>query len=326
MKKTFVIIVVSAFLSISLSINVLAGKEAGISEMSEGRAKEMIEAVHQADDAFNENDIEKYLTYFTDDFIHDNVSRSPGNKDGFGKRVAGFFEAFPGIRNYQKDLLPFENYLVFDECTFDIPLPDKDKTITIFHMDIVEMDGNKLKVKTTFSDGASMKVALGLIEPPLPLPPSTTTTTIPNPQPTSLVPLQAQDEFQARWNKHDLSSLAEMLHADAKILVSPLLDPVDRNAYIGWQELFFTAFPDISMTTVRCYGGKDWAVSEIRLKGTNSGPYIGNPSTGKKIELRAGYLTRFNTKGLITGLKLYINSMVIMKQLGLEPVKTTTKQ
>ena len=109
-------------------------------------------------------------------------------------------------------------------------------------------------------------------------------------------------------------------------IVSPLLDPVDRNAYIGWQELFFTAFPDISMTTVRCYGGKDWAVSEIRLKGTNSGPYIGNPSTGKKIELKAGYLTRFDTKGLITSLKLYIDSMVIMKQLGLEPVKTTTKQ
>ena len=32
------------------------------------------------------------------------------------------------------------------------------------------MKGNKLKVKTTFGDGASMKVALGLIEPPLPLP------------------------------------------------------------------------------------------------------------------------------------------------------------
>ena len=218
MKKTFVIIVVLAFLFTSLSINVLAGKEAGISEMSGSRAKEMIEAVHQADNAFNENDIEKYLTYFTDDFIHDNVSRSPGNKDEFGKRVASFFESFPGIRNYQKDLLPFENYLVFDECTFDIPLPDKDKTITIFHMDIVEMKGNKLKVKTTFGDGASMKVALGLIEPPLPLPPSTTTTTIPNPHPTGLVPLQAQDEFQARWNKHDLSSLAEILHADAEIL------------------------------------------------------------------------------------------------------------
>jgi hypothetical protein len=237
-KKIFVIIVVSAFLSIIPSINVLADQNLETSKISEDRAKEMIEAVHQADDAFNENDIEKYLTYFTDDFTHDNVSRSPGNKDGFGKRVAGFFEAFPGIRNYQKDLLPFENYLLFDECTFDIPVPDKDKIITIFHLDIVEMDGNKLKVKTTFGDGASMKVALGLIEPPLPLPRSATTTTIPIPQPTGLVPLKAQDEFQARWNKHDLSSLSEMLHADAEILVSPLLDPVDRNAYVGWQELF----------------------------------------------------------------------------------------
>ena len=95
---------------------------------------------------------------------------------------------------------------------------------------------------------------------------------------------------------------------------------------LGGRNSFFLAFPDISMTTVRCYGGNDWAVSEIMLKGTNSGPYIGNPSTGKKIELKAGYLTRFDTKGLITSLKLYINSMVIMKQLGLEPVKISTKQ
>ena len=115
-----------------------------------------------------------------------------------------------------------------------------------------------------------------------------------------------------------------MLHANAEILVSPLLDPVDRNAYVGWQELFFTAFPDISMTSVRCYAGDNWAVSEIMLKGTNSGSYIGHPSTGKKIELKAGYLTRFDSKGLITSLKLFIDSMVIMKQLGLEPVKKPT--
>ena len=80
------------------------------------------------------------------------------------------------------------------------------------------------------------------------------------------------------------------------------------------------------MTTVRCYGGNDWAVSEIMLKGTNSGPYIGNPSTGKKIELGAAYLTRFDTNGLVTSLKLYVDSMVIMKQLGFKPIEISAKQ
>jgi hypothetical protein len=106
--------------------------------------------------------------------------------------------------------------------------------------------------------------------------------------------------------------------------VAPLLDPVDRNVYIGWQQLFFTAFSDISMTTVRCYAGDNWAVSEIMLAGRNSRADIGNHPTGKKIEVRAGYLTRFDAKGFNTSLKLFIDSMVIMKQLGLEPVKTTT--
>ena len=115
MKKSFVIIIISAFLCSVPSIDSFSAQNTAISQISEDRTKEMLEAVHQADNAFNENHIEKYLTHFTDDFIHDNVSRSPRNKDGFGKMVSGFFEAFPGVRNYQKDLLPFENYLIFDE-------------------------------------------------------------------------------------------------------------------------------------------------------------------------------------------------------------------
>jgi hypothetical protein len=112
-------------------------------------------------------------------------------------------------------------------------------------MDIIEMEGHRMKVKRTFGDGATMKVALGLIEPPIPLPQLPVATTIADPKPTGLTPLEAQDEFQELWNKHDLSSIAEMTHANAEILVSPLLAPVDRNGYIGWMELFFTAMQEV---------------------------------------------------------------------------------
>ena len=82
----------------------------------------------------------------------------------------------------------------------------------------------------------------------------------------------------------------------------------------------------MSMATQRSYGGDDWAVSEVIIKGRNSGPYIGNVSTGKSIELRAGYLTRFDEQGLITSLKIFIDSMAILEQLGLEPVSVAKEQ
>lgn len=293
--------------------------ESVAADMYENNANEMIEAAHRAGEAFSKNDLEEYLSYFTDDFTHQSVSRAPADKEQFAQKILKFFNAFPGVKNYQKDLLPYKNYLVFDECTFEIPLPEKNKTIKIFHMDIVEMEGNKLKVKRSYGDGSLMKAALNKIEPPF-LKPKTPAIDVPPPKPVNLPPQQAQSEFFHRWNKHDLRSLGEMFDNDAEILVSPLLEPVGRVEYLGWQELFFEAFPDASISVIDTFGGNDWAVSEIHLKGTNSGPYINNISTGKTIDLKAGYLVRFDESGTISSLKFFIDSSTILKQLEIEPV------
>jgi predicted ester cyclase len=317
-KTSFYTIALASLFSLTFTYSFLVSKVVAANKPDD-RSNEMIEAVHLADKAFDENDIEKYLSYLTDDFIHDNVSSSPANKEQFGKLVESFFKAFPGIRNYQKNLLPYENYLVFDECTFEIPLPDMNKTIEIFHMDIVEMEGKKLKVKKTFGDKALMNVVLNKIEPPF-LKPQKATIAVPPPKHQGLKPLDAQAEILKHWNEKNLKELAEMFDTDAEILVSPLFSPVDRSEYVGWQELFFKAFPDLNITAIQTFAGDDWAISEIELKGTNTGPYINNTSTGKPIDLKAGYLTRYDKEGAITSLKLFIDSMKIMQQLELEPV------
>ena len=61
-------------------------------------------------------------------------------------------------------------------------------------------------------------------------------------------------------------------------------------------------------------------MSEIRITGTNTGPYLHSNATGKAIDLHAGLLTRFDQDGAVTSLKQFIDSMNVMKQLGLEPV------
>ena len=88
---------------------------------------EMIDGAHRAAQVFSDNDLEGYLSYTTEDFVHESVSRPPGTREQFAKKIDNFFKSFPGVKNYQVDLLPYENYLVFDECTFEIPLPGTDK-------------------------------------------------------------------------------------------------------------------------------------------------------------------------------------------------------
>ena len=311
-------VLVALFISFPLYC-LLHGTEALGGGMSDEQINDMINAARAAGVAFSENDLQKYLSYTTEDFVHESVSRPPGTREQFAQKIEKFFTSFPGVKNYQAELLPYEKYLVFDECTFEIPLPGTDKRITIFHMDLVEMKDNKMKVKRSYGDAALMKAALNKIEPPF-IKPIAATMNVPAPEPHGLKPSDAQAELLKRWNEQNLAGLAEMLHTDAEILVSPLYTPVDRNSYIGWQELFLTSFPDLRVSPVATYAGEDWAMSEIKITGTNTGPYLNSGATGKPIELSAGLLTRFDHNGTVVSLKQFIDSMKIMTQLGLEPV------
>ena len=311
-------LLVALFISLPFYWLLRCPEAAGVG-ISDEQINNMIDAVHRADQAFSENDLETYLSYTTEDFVHESVSRPPGSREQFAQKIENFFTSFPGVKNYQADLLPYENYLVFDECTFEIPLPGTDKKVSIFHMDLVEMEGDKMKVKRSYGDGALMKAALNKIEPPF-IKPIAATMSVPAPKSHGLNPMDAQHELLKRWNEQNLAGLAEMLHADAEILVSPLYSPVDRNSYIGWQELFLKAFPDLQVSAVATYAGDEWAMSEIKMTGTNTGSYMNNSATGKPIDIRAGLLTRFGEDGSVVSLKQFIDSMNVMKQLGLEPV------
>jgi hypothetical protein len=64
--------------------------------------------------------------------------------------------------------------------------------------------------------------------------------------------------------------------------------------------------------------GDGWVVSELQMTGTHRGAYLGHAATWKPIKMRVGYLARYRD-GLVTNLKLYIDSLYLLKQLGFEP-------
>jgi predicted ester cyclase len=288
------------------------------------RRNELISKVREDSSIFSQHDIEKYLTAYADDFQWDRASAPARiSRSDFAAAISNLPKEDPTIYHFQERVLASGNFAFFDGCSFVGKNPTTGIMYRTYHSDIVEFEGLKIKVMTSFSDGASGDVALGLIEPPLPAPPLPGTRAWPtaDPQPTKLKPVDAQKESQNRWNGHDLNSIAKMLRQYARILVSPLFDPVGRDAYVAWMGVMLRAFPDLSVNATRTFDmGDGWVASEVKMSGTNAGPYLGKPATGKPFSLRAAYLGRYDSSGLTTDLKLYFDSMTIMNQLGLKTV------
>jgi ketosteroid isomerase-like protein len=288
------------------------------------RAAEIKALVEESSGVFNSHDIEKYATYYSSDFIWDNVSvPMPISRADFVAALANKPKADPTVYHYQDNLLVKGDVAFYDGCSFINTNPATGKRYRTYHSDIATFAGRQIKSYVTFADGAAVNVALGLIAPPLPTPPLPGARAWPvaSPEPTKLAPAEAHQEFMTRWNRHDPELLAKMLSADARILFSVLYDPANREAFIAWWGVMLQAFPDLNAKENRRIDfGDGWLVSEVQLTGTNSGPYLGNAATGKPMDIRVAWLGHYDNQGLADQFKLYYNSLTIMNQLGLKPV------
>jgi steroid delta-isomerase-like uncharacterized protein len=299
----------------------------GCSSKDVQRKSELLSLYKEESNALNSHDFEKYAAGLTDEFKWDLVSApAPLSRTDFIAFISSMFKGDASSYHWQDKVLTSGDVLFFDGCSSTFTNQKTGIFYRTFHADFEYFDGKKMKSMTTFGDGAVSDVALGNMEPPLPAPPlpGTRPWLTTDPQPTKLKPLDAQKESQARWNSHDLNSLAKMVGKDAQILVHPLYDPVGRDAFVGWLGIMIKAFPDLTVNSVRTFDmGDGWVVSEVQMTGTNTGAYLGHPATGKPFTLRAAYAGRYDANGLMTVLRLYFDSMTIMNQLGLKPVMVT---
>ena len=292
--------------------------------------EKLIAMVHESSKIFSKGDIEQYGNHYADDCVWDRASSpEPLSRSDFMAILQNITEGDPTVYHFQERVLVGGNFAFFDKCSFIWENPVTKTKYRTFHSDIIEFDDDaKFKVMTSFSDGASGPVALNQWEPTLPPPPLPGRRPWPlvEPEPTKLKPPEAQAELQSRWNRQDSAAMAKMLHEDAKILFSPLYDTVGRDAFSGWMQVMFDAFPDLSIQPTRTFDmGEGWIIDEVKMSGTNKGPYLGNDATGKSFSLRAAFAGRYDDDGLLVELRLYFDSMTIMNSLGLKPVEVAAQ-
>jgi steroid delta-isomerase-like uncharacterized protein len=302
----------------------------GICQIANAASEEDMRAAMQGMlDAVNAHDAAQMSSYWTDDIVYDFVAQPPSlnGKQEVATFFEGLFQGVPDFHSTQTRILVSGNVMVTEAVATGTHsgelsgIPATGSSLQMLALHIWEFEGDKIKRATEYLDMASMLMQMDLMPAP-DLDPALLVPSFPVPdaEPTRLAPLEAAAEFTSRWNDGDLSGMAKMIHPDANILIAPLGIPLSRDAYIAVGEMMFQGFSKMPMEVVRAIDlGDGWVVTELLIKGTNDGPYMGMPATRRSITLRGASLQRYDTDGLITDLSSYYDNLTMLAQLGLFP-------
>jgi steroid delta-isomerase-like uncharacterized protein len=286
------------------------------------------------EELFNAHDVEAWLSYLTDDAVHDYVPAQPpiSGKEEMRQFMTAVFEAFPDGQSTTQRVLAFGDILV-GEWAFTGTLegqwlgmgPTGQGGTPVPHLTIFEFEGDKIKRLTTYFDVVTFMVVSGLMPPPDALPPLEPSFEVPAPEATGLDPLDAEAETLSRFNTYDLAQWAKMIRPDADLFDNAFGIPLDRDQFVAVNEIYILAFPDSQVEAVRMVDmGDGWVLVEAVFRGTHDGPYMDIPATGNPMTNRLVWIRRYDADGLATYHHTYVDSFTALVQMGIVELPTTS--
>jgi steroid delta-isomerase-like uncharacterized protein len=127
--------------------------------------------------------------------------------------------------------------------------------------------------------------------------------------------------YEEMFNKADMTVADEVFAPD---YVSHHNDPVGLPPGPEGVKQFVAAtregFPDIHLTVEDMFAEGDKAASRWTLRGTNSGPFFGNPATGRPAEWEGVVITRF-AGGRMAEEWYNFDQLRLLQQLGVIPTQ-----
>ncbi|MGW8181155.1 MAG: ester cyclase [bacterium] len=106
------------------------------------------------------------------------------------------------------------------------------------------------------------------------------------------------------WNGHDLEKARDYLGGD---LADESIEHVQQ---------FLSAFPDVYVTIEDLIAEEDKVVARLRASATNTGPFAGQPPTGKEVQIHSIRIYQI-AGGKIVGTWAMQDRLGLMEQLGL---------
>ena len=277
-------------------------------------------AVHEAQlAAMNAHDIDTMMSYWADDATYDLVSSPPPVPVQYVRAgYAARFAARPDFHMTMGSVLAAGNVVVEEGMTVYTDVGTGVEVI-IPHLSIYEFEGDKIKKVTSYNDKVGPMIARG--EMPAPeMPELVPSVPVPDPEPTGLLPIEANAELIARWNSHDAALVAKMDSASSEIFVGPMATTLDRAAMAAINESYFEAFPDIQLEVVRVLDlANGWVLTELVSRGTHLGPFMSMPASGYPVEIRVVWLTHYDADGLVTKHSFYYDNLTLITQMTTAP-------
>jgi steroid delta-isomerase-like uncharacterized protein len=89
----------------------------------------------------------------------------------------------------------------------------------------------------------------------------------------------------------------------------------DVQSFKAWVQGMWAAFPDLQVELTAEIAEDDMVVHVWRTSGTQTGPYMGIPATGQRIEY-AGLSANVFSGGKIKSTQWGYNPMLVLQQLG----------
>jgi steroid delta-isomerase-like uncharacterized protein len=126
------------------------------------------------------------------------------------------------------------------------------------------------------------------------------------------------------WNRRDPVAVLQTLHADGSYTDPTTGGPLRGDAFLGYMNGLFSAFPDTSFEVAsEGLAAPELVAAQWIMRGTNTGSMFGLPPTGKSIVLNGADFIRVEG-GKIRSVEGYFDSRVIPDQLGLQVVVQPT--
>ncbi len=285
--------------------------------MSVDEVKEqMLASMMELEDGYNTHDSVKCASHFTDDAMVDMPPVPPYPANG----VAGFDSLWEMVG---------PNFSLADPIHL---ASSSEKVGVTEHSDLYthsatgaaietphicvkdyndELKAYKLTIYFDWADeliqaGLMSPRNLGVMVPSFPLP---------EPEATGLSPMEASAELMARLNSGDLASAAKMIRKDVDVLFPFINRKASRSEFIDTYDQMLGGFSDAHWETMRRVDmGDGWVYFEGTLKGTNDGEFLGKPATGLPMEVRGGWVERYDENGLATYLHAHFDSLSIPGQ------------
>jgi predicted ester cyclase len=83
--------------------------------------------------------------------------------------------------------------------------------------------------------------------------------------------------------------------------------------------MLIATFPDFRMTPEDVIASGDKAVARLRVTGTQKGPFMGVPATGKQVEVKLVDIIRFGDDGRAREHWGVVDLLAMLQQLGAIP-------